>query len=400
MHETESLTVAYILESISPGWLTYETDALRDRGCRIEIYPTNPARYPQFKGLGFSDHASIPRDITNLASLTIRKPLHTSHMLTSLRRRVGWRIAGSTLSLGRRIQQTEPFLPRLIHAHFASGPALSAMTASNDTQIPFGFTAHAYDIYKEPIDWDLMRVKCRAASFVRCISEFNKNYLIQKTGVEEERFIVIPCGVDTARFRPDETKRKKPHEKKIILTAGGLVPPKGIPRLLEAMSDPRLKEMGCRLVIAGDGPERGGLEHQAAKLDIDATFLGSVANESMPPLYHEADVFIIPCVTAEDGHHDGIPVALMEAMASGIPVISSSISGIPELIEDKKSGLLTPEDSTEPLVEAILRVLTDEALSRRVSLAGRKRVRDRFDIRDIARRLYDLFVLHAIRDGR
>ncbi|MBN1882208.1 MAG: glycosyltransferase family 4 protein [Deltaproteobacteria bacterium] len=400
MHETENITVAYILESISPGWLSYEIDALRDSGCRIEIYPTNPARYQEFRGLEFPARASTARDITNLASLAIRKPMETPRRLAALRRRVGWRIAASTLSLARRIERTTPFRPGLLHAHFASGPALSALTASHNTTIPFGFTAHAYDIFKEPIDWDLMREKCRAAAFVRCISAFNKAHLMQKTGVSEDRFIVIPCGVDTERFHPNEGEQNKPHGKRTILTAGGLVAPKGIPRLLEAMSDVRLRNMGCRLVIAGDGPEKERLKQLAAKLDIDAEFLGGVANESMPRLYREADLFVIPCVTAADGHHDGIPVALMEAMASGIPVVSSDISGIPELIEDDVSGLLTPEDAIKPLVEAIFRVLTDEDLSVRLARAGRERVRDRFDIRDIARRLEGLFLTHAERDGR
>jgi len=400
MHEREGLTAAYVLESISPGWLTYEMDALTDRGVRIEVYPTSPARYPQFRTLGYSEHASVARDAADLAALAVRRPVETSQRLISLRRRVGWRIAASTLSLGRRIQRTAPSRPRLIHAHFASGPALSALIASNDTRIPFGFTAHAYDIYREPIDWGLMREKCRAAAFVRCISEFNKHHLMRKTGVEKERFVVIPCGVDTERFRPAEGRRKKPHEKRTILTAGGLVPPKGIPRLLEAMRDPRIKELGCRLVVAGDGPERVGLERLAAKLDIDAAFLGGVANESMPPIYHEADLFVIPCVTAPDGHHDGIPVALMEAMASGIPVVSSRISGIPELIENETNGLLTPEDSIRPLVDAMLRLLTDGDLSFRLARAGRKRVLDRFDIRDVAGRLEDLFMRHAGGEGR
>ena len=400
MHETGNFTAAYILESIGPGWLIYEIDALRAWGCRIEVYPTSPARYPQFRKLGFTDHSSTIGDIANLASLTAKRPIQTPRRLTRLRRRVGWRIAASTLSLMRRIEQTDPPRPRLIHAHFASGPALSALTASADTGIPFGFTAHAYDIYKEPIDWELMKEKCRAASFVRCISQFNKNHLIKKTGVDEERFVVIPCGVDIERFRPDEEKDKQPRREKIILTAGGLVPPKGIPRLLEAMADPRLKRIGCRLLIAGDGPERVGLERQAARLDIDVAFLGGVDNESMPRLYRKADLFVIPCVTASDGHHDGIPVALMEAMASGTPVVSSDISGIPELIQNDVSGLLTPEDSIEPLVEAILRALTDKNLSARLARAGRERVRDRFDIRDVARRLHDLFLLHAAQEGR
>jgi glycosyltransferase involved in cell wall biosynthesis len=274
------------------------------------------------------------------------------------------------------------------------------MIASGETSLPFGFTAHAYDIYSEPIDWDLMGEKCRGAAFVRCISRFNKDHLIRKTGVEEDKFVVIPCGVDTRRFRPDDGKRERPAGTKTILTAGGLVPPKGIPRLLEAMRDPRLKRLGCRLVIAGDGPMKGELERRAARLNVDAVFLGGVSNEAMPLLYREADVFVIPCVTAPDGHHDGIPVALMEAMASGIPVISSDISGIPELIEHEKSGLLTPEDSTEPLITAILRVLTDDGLSRRLARAGREQVLEGFDIRDVAEKLMALFTQHARGDGR
>ena len=400
MHSTRELSVAYVLESISPGWLTYEIDALMDAGCRIEIYPTNPRRYPRFRELGFPDHASFPQDVTSLVRFFIRGPAVTARRLTSLRRRVGWLIACSTLSLARRIERTDGARPSLIHSHFAAGPALSAMIASGDSSLPFGFTAHAYDIFSEPIDWDLMREKCRRASFVRCISRFNRDHLVRKTGVEEEKFVVIPCGVDTHRFRPDEETRAKPAGVKTILTAGGLVPPKGIPRLLEAMRDPRLKQLGCRLVIAGDGPVKGVLERQAAALGVNAAFLGGVSNEVMPRLYREADVFVIPCVTAPDGHHDGIPVALMEAMASGIPVISSNISGIPELIEHEKSGLLTPEDSTRPLVTAILRLLSDDDLSRRFARAGRERVLEGFDIRDVARRLMELFTHHARGDDR
>ncbi len=170
-----------------------------------------------------------------------------------------------------------------------------------------------------------------------------------------------------------------------------LVEPKGIPYLLAALSDPALKAMDLRSIIVGDGPLRGELTAESVRLGVPVTFAGTVKNSEIVRYYHEADLFVLPCVTARDGHHDGIPVSLMEAMACGVPVVSTRLSGIPELIEDNRTGILVEQKDAASLAGAIRRLVTDDDLRRRLSREGREKVIREFEIHDVARRLRELF---------
>jgi colanic acid/amylovoran biosynthesis glycosyltransferase len=218
------------------------------------------------------------------------------------------------------------------------------------------------------------------------------------TGIDDERFRVIHCGVDTRYFAPRESPEKRTRKEKTILTVAGLVEPKGIIYLLHALADTSLKESGVRSIIVGDGPLRRELQEAARRLGAPAVFVGPVGSDEVRRYYHEADLFVLPCVTGQDGHHDGVPVALMEAMACGVPVISTRLSGIPELVEDNKSGTLVAEKDPRELAAAVKRLLTDADMRRRFSMEGRKKVVTQFEIRDVARRLMEL--LWACSKGR
>lgn len=387
------MKVAYILEGIRAGWLTYEIDALRDIGVEIEINPNNPAAYGDFSDYVESDRRSFGKDIiglvNNFLGSTFSGSSKTGTLFDRLRRYAGWRIAISTVAMADGIEKRGA---KIIHAHFAAGPAASAMVVSELIGIPFAFTGHGYDLYREPIDWEFHAEKCRRAAFVRCISEFNKKHLLSKTGVDGRNFHVVPCGVDTKRFRPSREGGNVSKGEGIVLTVAGLVTPKGLPFLLKAFSDPEVKRLGRRLVIAGDGPMKRELMSQALRLGVDAEFLGAVPNREVDAYYSRAEAFVLPCITAPDGHHDGIPVAMMEAMSSGVPVISSRISGIPELVEDGVSGILVPEKDAGAVANAIKTLLSDRDMRRRFSEEGRRKVVEKFEIKDVAKRLKKLFV--------
>jgi len=386
------MKVAYILEGITQGWLTYETKALKDIGVEIDFCPNNPVTYGDFTDYTETDRKSFGRDVLNLSGLLLKSPSKINSLLDRLRRYAGWRIAISTLAMAGGVKARGA---EIIHAHFAAGPAASAMIVSELTGIPFAFTGHGYDLYREPIDWGFQAEKCRRAAFVRCISEFGRRHLLDKTGVDGHNFFVIPCGVDTERFRPNDEKVSNSSEDGIILTVASLVPPKGIPFLLKAFSDPEIKRLGKKLVIAGDGPMRDELMKEASRLRVDVEFLGNVQNSGIEKYYRKAEVFVLPCVTAPDGHHDGLPVVMMEAMASGVPVISSNISGIPELVEDGKNGILTPEKDVGAIANAIKTLAGDNDLRKRFSVEGRKKVIEEFNINDVAKRLKELFIKYS-----
>ncbi len=386
------MKVAYILEGITEGWLTYEIDALEDIGVEIDFCPNNPVTYRDFADYTRADRKSFGKDVINLTNLLLISPSKINSLLDRLRRYAGWRIAISTLAMaeGIKVRGAE-----IIHAHFAAGPAASAMVVSELTGIPFAFTGHGYDLYREPIDWKFHAEKCRRAAFVRCISEFGRRHLLDKTGVDDRDFYVIPCGVDTDRFRPNNEKVDSSSKDGIILTVASLVPPKGIPFLLKAFSDPEIKRLGKKLVIVGDGPMRDELMSEASRLRVDVEFLGNVQNSEIEKYYRKAEIFVLPCVTAPNGHHDGLPVVMMEAMASGVPVISSNISGIPELVEDGKNGILTPEKDVGAIANAIRTLAQDDDLRGRFSVEGRKKVIEKFNINDVAKSLKELFIKYS-----
>jgi colanic acid/amylovoran biosynthesis glycosyltransferase len=390
------MRIAYVLEHMTGGWLGYEIDALSDLGTEIAIHPVNPANYGAFVGRPRYEERTTAGDVMRAAAVSLAHPVAVPGLFRRLSSYAGIKIAAAALSTAHIVGRQRP---DVLHAHFATAPAAAAWAVSRLTGVPYGFSAHAYDLFKEPIDREFLTRKCADAAFVRCISDYNRRYLIQTTGVDESTFHVIHCGIDTRRFSLNRPGPEKRSGKEMIVTVGNLVDQKGIRYLIEALSDPALKDRGCRAVIVGDGPLRQRLARQASSLGVRAEFTGAVDNSRIMRFYREADVFVLPSVTCDDGHRDGIPVVLMEAMACGVPVISTTLSGIPELVEDGKSGILVPEKDSRALSGAIAGLLDNADMRRRFSAEGRAKVVDEFEIRDVAAKLVDLFASTGRRPG-
>jgi glycosyltransferase involved in cell wall biosynthesis len=227
----------------------------------------------------------------------------------------------------------------------------------------------------------MLREKVAEAAFVVSISEYNKDLIITDCGDNSrDKVVVIHCGVDTRMFRP--TERPQRASTLNILCVGTLYEVKGQTYLIDACR--LLKERGidfaCQLV--GDGPEREKLAAQIARdgLGEQVHMLGRRTRDEIAALLAQADVVVTPSVPTRQGQREGIPVVLMEAMGSGVPVIASGMSGIPELVEDEHSGLLIPPRDAQALADSLQRLYEDPSLRQRLARAGREKVEREFDL--------------------
>jgi glycosyltransferase involved in cell wall biosynthesis len=260
--------------------------------------------------------------------------------------------------------------------------------------MPYSFTAHAKDIYTSPPD--LLAVKMRAARFVVTCTDFNVEYLNSLTrNLPSEHVRRIYHGVDLSKFRPRTQlgAGQNPQDTATVLAVGRLVEKKGFSYLIAAFG--RLIEQGfnAQLMIVGSGPERDSLQRRVRELGLGdkVSFLGALTQDEVIDIYSRATVLALPCIVTENGDRDGIPNVLVEAMRIGVPVVSTNISGIPELVRDGESGVLVPPRDDEALARGIARLLADSNLRLRLSQAAMQRVCDEFDLSVNAEHLSNLF---------
>ena len=265
-----------------------------------------------------------------------------------------------------------------IHAHFTINAATVALVLARLLGVSFSFTAH--NIFFS--DRILLAEKVREARFIVAISEFSRRFLLRLVPADglADKIHVVHCGLSTEDFAPAPRPRNEvPH----ILFVAQLSERKGAPILVEACRLLAERGIAFRCTIIGDGPQRPLVERLIVQYGLadQVETTGALPQERLREHLARADVFTLPCVTAPDGDMDGIPVSLMEAMAMEVPVVSTTISGIPELIEDGQSGLLTPQKDALALADALQRLLTDAALRDRLGKAGRQKVIAEFNLR-------------------
>jgi len=286
----------------------------------------------------------------------------------------------------------------LIHAQYADSASSLALLASMLLEIPFSFTAHAYDIFTPQV---IFEEKLKRARFIVTCTRYNRDYLLQNYGeLVGDKILVNYHGLDLTRLQPVARIKQEPP---VILSVGRLVPKKGLGVLLHACKILHDQGVAFKCLIVGDGPERPRLEmfirlnHLMEQIEIT----GYMAPSAVIEAYGGASLFVLPCVVEEDGNRDGIPNVIAEAMAMELPVISTTISGIPELVEKGESGLLLDEAEPKLLAQTMLEVLDSPQMQRRLGRAGRARVAAIFDSRRNLDELYNFFQLrlHEIAAG-
>ena len=406
------MRIAYlttVFPRLSETFVSQEIQALRRRGAWIELFsvkrpgpsdvtaetrslaretfylwPSNPWRWLQAHSYFLRVH---PRRYFDAAVFQIA---HAPRTARGLRRNLLHFFEGVLVAHECRQRSVSH-----IHAHFAHGPASVALVVHRLLGIPFSFTAHAVDLFKDPL---MLKEKVHAAAFVATISHYNRDFLRHRCAPSHwGKIDVIPCGVDRRRFRTRERAANCTFE---ILSVGRLVPKKGFRVLLEALS--RVKQAGLpfRCTIVGEGEDGVYLRQHAERLGLldRIDFTGALPHSEVVRRYASADLVVLPCVVSDDHDRDGIPVTLMEAMASGVACISTTVSGIPELIRHGVDGWLVDPEDPGALADGIQLLAEDEALRRRLARGGRQRVLAHFDLERSIDKLIEKFKHAKIRD--
>jgi glycosyltransferase involved in cell wall biosynthesis len=279
-----------------------------------------------------------------------------------------------------------------LHGHFCHGVATITWFASRLSGLPFSFTAHAKDIYQRELNpGRLLERKLGAARFVATCTCANAQVLRARHPRPDDVHTIYH-GLDTDWFAPRTAAQPMPTAP-LLLAVGRLVEKKGFDQLMNACAllARRGVDFRCR-IVGEDGSAGPALRAQIDELGLSdrVRLQGAMAQTALREVYRDAAVFVLPCRVMEDGDRDGFPNVLAEAMAMGVPVVTTPISGIPEMIEDGEHGLLVDGSAAE-LAGAIERLLDEPVLHVRLANSARARICERFDSRRTTRALHNLF---------
>lgn len=275
-----------------------------------------------------------------------------------------------------------------IHAHFATYPTVVAMVTSKLTDVPFTFTAHAHDIYLKNV---LLRDICKAAKRIVTISQYNRRFISDYCGNGTLKKIeVIHCGLDLSTWQSPGAIAEG--QEAVIVSIGRLTRMKGFEFLVKACHHLK-NHIPFKCYIVGDGHLRTELEQLIDELQLQdhVVLTGVLDSREVRNLLNQTKIFVMPSVWDDEDGQDGIPLVLMEAMALGKPSIASRLSGLPELVVDKDTGLLVNPGDEKQLADKILELVKDKDLQLKLSMNGRLKVEDEFNIEKNAGLLAELF---------
>jgi glycosyltransferase involved in cell wall biosynthesis len=260
--------------------------------------------------------------------------------------------------------------PAHLHAHFLHSPAALAFIARKISGQRYSLSGHAKDIYTTLPENLLMR--CRDAEFVTTCTDANRRHLVEEIGLPVSQVRLCRHGVDLDRFSAD---RSEPQSGR-ILSIGRLVPKKGFDVVVRACGELRRRGQDFELRIIGGGPLRDELLDLARAEGIAdrVHLLGSMSQAEVAAELAAAEVFAMTPVVMPNGDRDGIPNVVMEAMAAGVPVVASAVSGLPEAIADGVNGRLVPPRRPELLADVLAELLSDAAQRARLAEAASRYV--------------------------
>ncbi|GEM_PF-29553 len=376
-----TLRVAYIVHKfpkISETFILNEILEMRKKGVQVSVFaledPGETVRHPLVERVGPVTYLRRDRSLISRCGAHLywaaRRPLKYLRTLC-LAVGVGAGIRKAfllDLDMAVRIDRSRP---QRVHAHFGDHAADAALLFHMVSGTRFSFTTHSYDIFRFPPK--NYRIKSRLADRHITISEYNKRYLVEHFGVDPGNVRVIHCGVDRSRLEAVAASRAEVSG--LLVTVARLHHDKGIDVLARACRLLKDRGVSFRAEVIGDGPERGALERLIAQLGVGdvLTLLGNRTQDEVFDRLVHASCLVLP------SRLEGIPVSLMEAMALGVPVITTRICGIPELVRDGENGFLVESEDAEALAERITRLLGDRALRERFVQAARRKVAEEFD---------------------
>lgn len=385
--------------AVSHAFVVREARALRARGVEVHTFSVRrPADSELLSSVDREEHRDtfslLPPRLLRLVAAHLRAaavaPLrYLSTLFLSLRLSTG----GPRSTLWRAFYFVEAIVlwhecrrrgVRRLHVHFPNVAADVAMLASRfgGPGWSWSFTMHSCNqlLNESPLR---LPEKIRSAAFVVCTSDFVRAQLMQLVPLEEWRKLsVVRVGLDADAFHPPSART--PSGPLRLLTVAQLVRRKGHAVLLEALVRLRSQGVDVSATFVGDGPEREALERLAADLRLDVRFAGAVGQGELGAYYADAQLFCLPTFA------EGLPVVLMEAMGSGLPVVSTSVMGVPELVEDGESGLLVSPAREDQLADAIARLAAAPELREHMGSAGRRAVVEELGLGDATKALIEL----------
>ncbi|RYU10643.1 glycosyltransferase family 4 protein [Nocardioides iriomotensis] len=282
---------------------------------------------------------------------------------------------------------------RHLHAHFAHGSTTVTWLAGTITGLPFSFTGHAKDIWTPELNpAGLLRRKMDAASFVVTCTDTNRQHLESYGSATPVHVVFHGLNADFEPLVAAAWPRVEPARVRLLAVAR-LVRKKGLDTFVDACAVLRDRDVDFEAVIVGapgDHEEQVRARVAATGLGERMTLLGPMTQTRLFAQYQRASVFALPCRVLEDGDRDGIPNVLVEAMACGVPVVSTGLPGITELVRDGENGMLVAPDRPVDLADALHRLVKDHALARHLAERGRATVSERFDAATAAERMASL----------
>lgn len=394
--------VAYILERfpvLSETFILNELLALESRGVEVHVFSLGPPEDAR----PHEALAQLQAAITYLPRRSAPVWMWSQQIRAAARFRTSYVAALVDAARSRQPRAWWRFLQavwianqferegvRHIHSHYANEPSTVASFASRITGIPYSFTAHAWDIYRSRyMTPRSLRGLARRIKRSRCtitVSDFNKAYLERVAPSASAKILRLYNGIDLERFAPNSQPEPPPH---ILLSVCRLVEKKGLSVLVEACRVLRDRGVAFEAWIVGAGKLHAALEAQirAGRLDEHVSLLGPHTQRETLARYHSAHLFVLPCLTAADGDHDGLPVSIVEALACGLPVVTTPVAGIPEVVRHGHNGLLVPEGNSGALADAVESLIRDETLYGRLRANARASVEQTFDIRRTSEQL-------------
>jgi len=395
------MKIAYLttrFPKLSESFIYNEINVLRDLGMDIRIYssrrPLKKEAFSYFiKYIGNTFYIIPPKIIPFIFShfyWLFRDPINYISLLFML-------IFQPNPSLKDRIFTIFNFLEGVylanrliadrikhIHVHLSTGAVIVALVASKLAKLNYSLTAHGSATIVNPI---LLNVKIKNSKFVITVSNYNREYIIKKVGKHISKKIhVLHCGVDTEVFKPVCKTKSNPKALQ-FLTVGRLIWQKAQHIMIESFAYLISNGINARLRIIGEGPCKAFLEKKINQLNLqnEVILVGAKPPDVVKKEYDNADIFVLSSIS------EGIPISLMEAMSCGIPVIATRITGISELVDDGKNGILVNPNDPGMLAGAMINLAEDTVLRRKLGSNARLKIKQNFDIHRNVFRLFLLF---------
>jgi colanic acid/amylovoran biosynthesis glycosyltransferase len=401
------MKIAFIVggfPTLSETFILNQITGLLDLGCDIEIFAVSKINekkvHPDIEKYNLMERVhyfnvpnnKIKRILKAILLIITNFPKAPLKILKSLN---VFKYGKSALSL-RLLYLLIPFLDKnfdIVYCHFGPNGILGTYLKEMGVGGKLVTTFHGYDMssFITSNSNNVYKKLFLNGDLFLPVSDYWKKKLI-RIDCNEKKIIVHRMGINLEKFRFSE-RRKQSGESIKILTIGRLVEKKGHKYIIKTIAEIIKKYRNIEYIIAGDGPFRSKLEDLISELRIKGyiKFLGAVEQNEVLKLYQQAHIFILPSITAIDGDQEGIPIVLMEAQATGLPIISTYHTGIPEVVFEGKSGFLVPEKDVNALTEKLEYLIEHPELWPKMGKYGRKYVEEKYDIKKLNQRLVKIY---------